>query len=77
MSSALLIAHECGVFVLTRTGKYISGEVILPHYRKVFSGVSGSFVAKSIQSVLTGKRCVSFVWYCLLLCHFVVTEIQT
>ncbi|XP_059428829.1 uncharacterized protein LOC132162586 isoform X3 [Corylus avellana] len=32
------------------------GEVVLPHYRNVFSGVSGSFVAKSIHGVLTGKR---------------------
>jgi len=53
------------------------GEVVLPHYRNVFSGVSGSFAAKSIHGVLTGKRCVSFVHvvFFSLLCHFMVLEI--
>ncbi|KAG7962002.1 hypothetical protein I3843_09G043600 [Carya illinoinensis] len=32
------------------------GELVLPHYVNIFSGVSGSFVVKSIHGVLTGKR---------------------
>lgn len=32
------------------------GELVSPHYRNIFRGVFGSFVAKSIQGVLTGKR---------------------
>ncbi|XP_031258156.1 phosphatidylinositol N-acetylglucosaminyltransferase subunit GPI1 isoform X1 [Pistacia vera] len=32
------------------------GQIVLPHYRKVFSGVSRSYFAKSAYGVLTGKR---------------------
>jgi phosphatidylinositol glycan class Q protein len=55
------------------------GEVVLPHYRNVFSGVSGSFVAKSIHGVLTGNGCVFFLYavFFSLLCHFMVPEIRT
>lgn len=35
------------------------GELVMPHYINVFSGVSGSFVAKSTHGVLTGKRVAS------------------
>lgn len=32
------------------------GQIVMPHYRHVFSGVSGSFVASSACGVLTGRR---------------------
>ncbi|TXG55787.1 hypothetical protein EZV62_017100 [Acer yangbiense] len=35
------------------------GEIVLPHYRKVFSGVSRSFVGRSAYGILTGKRIAS------------------
>ena len=38
------------------TGNYISGELVVPHYKNVFSGVFGSFFAKFTHGILTGKR---------------------
>ncbi|KAK1552197.1 hypothetical protein Q3G72_012226 [Acer saccharum] len=35
------------------------GEIVLPHYRKVFSGVSRSYVGRSAYGILTGKRIAS------------------
>ena len=66
-------------FLLTDSINYVSGELVLPHYRNVFSGVFGSFFAKFTHGVLTGKRCVFFAYlvFFLLLYCFVVTEIQT
>ena len=43
-------------FSLTITRNYISGELVVPHYRNVFSGVLVVFfLAKSTRGVLTGK----------------------
>ncbi|KAH7522865.1 hypothetical protein JRO89_XSUnG0093300 [Xanthoceras sorbifolium] len=35
------------------------GQIVLPHYRKVFSGISRSHFARSAYGVLTGKRIAS------------------
>ena len=44
-------------FLLIITGNYIWGELVVPHYRNVFSGVLvvSFFFAKSTRGVLTGK----------------------
>ena len=43
-------------FLLIITGNYIWGELVVPHYRNVFSGVLVVFFfAKSTRGVLTGK----------------------
>ena len=43
-------------FLLIITGNYIWGELVVPHYRNVFSGVLVVFfLAKSTRGVLTGK----------------------
>lgn len=41
-------------------GKYKSGQVIYPHYRSVFSGVSRSLVVSSACGIFAGRR-----WACL------------
>ncbi|KAJ4711638.1 N-acetylglucosaminyl-phosphatidylinositol biosynthetic protein gpi1 [Melia azedarach] len=35
------------------------GQIAMPHYRKVFTGVSRSFFARSAYGILTGKRIAS------------------
>ncbi|XP_015898040.2 uncharacterized protein LOC107431596 isoform X1 [Ziziphus jujuba] len=37
------------------------GQIVLPRYKNVFSGVSGSFIAASAYGVLTGRRMESTV----------------
>lgn len=45
------------VLVSTLRSNLLSiGQVLLPHYKKVFSGISGSFSAISAYGVLTGRR---------------------
>ncbi|XP_044490192.1 N-acetylglucosaminyl-phosphatidylinositol biosynthetic protein gpi1 isoform X2 [Mangifera indica] len=39
-----------------RSNFWSIGQMVLPHYREVFSGVSRSYFAKSAYGVLTGKR---------------------
>ena len=45
-------------FALTRIRKYPAGQIVIPHYRKVFTRVSRSYFARSAYGVLTGKRWV-------------------
>ena len=47
-------------FALTRIRKYPAGQIVIPHYRKVFTRVSRSYFARSAYGVLTGKRWVVF-----------------
>jgi phosphatidylinositol glycan class Q protein len=35
---------------------YISGNVISPHYRNAFLGVSGSSISKVAHGILIGQR---------------------
>ncbi|KAF3957543.1 hypothetical protein CMV_017462 [Castanea mollissima] len=71
--------EKSGILVSFLHSNFLSiGELVVPHYRNVFSGVFGSFFVKFTHGVLTGKRCVFFPYlvFFLLLYRFVVTEIQ-
>ncbi|KAF3957541.1 hypothetical protein CMV_017460 [Castanea mollissima] len=51
---------KSGILVSFLHSNFLSiGELVVPHYRKVFSGVFGSFFAKFTHGVLTGKRVAS------------------
>ncbi|KAM7270379.1 hypothetical protein ACFE04_029593 [Oxalis oulophora] len=50
--------HEKGSCVLVsvlHSNTLSIGQILWPHYRKVFAGISGSFIATSAHAVLTGK----------------------
>ena len=65
-------------FLLTNSINYISGELVVPHYRNIFSGVFGSFFAKFTLVSSLGKGIFfAYLVFFLLLYRFVVTEIQT
>ncbi|KAM7266447.1 hypothetical protein ACFE04_004490 [Oxalis oulophora] len=51
-------SHEKGLCVLVsvlHSNTLSIGQILWPHYRKVFAGISGSFIATSAHAVLTGK----------------------
>ncbi|KAM3690971.1 hypothetical protein ACB094_09G160500 [Castanea mollissima] len=51
---------KSGILVSFLRSNFLSiGELVVPHYRQVFSGVFGSFFAKFTHGVLTGKRVAS------------------
>ncbi|GAV82790.1 Gpi1 domain-containing protein [Cephalotus follicularis] len=50
--------RSCVLVSILHSNNLSIGQILLPHYRKVFSGVLG-FLAKSAYAVLTGKRIAS------------------
>lgn len=42
--------------IIVLIGINLSGQVVLPHYKNIFSGISKSYVAASAYGLLTGKR---------------------
>ncbi|MBA0768271.1 hypothetical protein Gotri_017086, partial [Gossypium trilobum] len=41
------------------SGKNLAGQMVLPHYRKAFSGVSRSYIATSVFGLLSGNKVAS------------------
>ena len=66
-------------FLLIITGNYIWGELVVPHYRNVFSGVLVVFFFLLNLLVVSSLEKVFFAYlgFFLLLYHFIFSEIRT
>ena len=65
-------------FLLIITGNYIWGELVVPHYRNVFSGVLVVFILLNLLVVSSLEKVFfAYLVFFLLLYHFIFSEIQT
>ena len=65
-------------FLLIITGNYIWGELVVPHYRNVFSGVLVVFFLLNLLVVSSLEKVFfAYLVFFLLLYHFIFSEIQT
>ncbi|WRX22148.1 hypothetical protein QQP08_014635 [Theobroma cacao] len=47
------------MFSANHNGKNLTGHMVLPHYRKAYSEVSGSYFATSVLGLLSGNKIAS------------------
>ncbi|MBA0558851.1 hypothetical protein Golob_015847 [Gossypium lobatum] len=59
VSSSLVCLGSLECQKANHGGKNLAGQMVLPHYRKAFSGVSRSYIATSVFGLLSGNKVAS------------------